>query len=649
MYYLSDIIIKSDWLAKTITNRLITVKGVPFLLSIIGLPESKQSTLTNCLLHLLNCRSNAPSNQQGFYFYETAAVRTLSDNCKEKELVYSKTFNYISVMESAIKHHLYLKGKLIRHIEIPILHTPFFNDDDLNSHFNKMTEDFYRSKVSTERNRKWDEGLPSGIAMINIWSIGSSKAASYILPLLSGHLYNNYVWTMFDLIRDVPNLHKAPVTTAKATKESRPRLHSLLRSACLSACQDSNRTNTCKLISYHDTSFSQSEISIKLKQFQKDADSAATQMHLKNLIDLNNILMLCTESEEECLKKAFDDIVHRELNRSFEIPLPYIFLRSYFFDSGNLYVTKEKLQEKGGMLGMQKEDCVEFCRLFTSSGSLIDVSLIDEHSNIIILRPVDFFHELDKLFHPSPNVDSLVSKYGIVTEPIAHGLFKDHANVMMEVLISFGIGAKLKSSQVNCALPAPNNIIYYVPNASTAEPDYNCQPNALHLLRDIDRPMSHSKVAFTSKFLKLCASSKLELPDKPVRNIATFKVFSSDVLNHVFDFVYIGDAIEFRFSSLCDEEELKQTCKNILTVCHEIMPNTTKYNFAVMCSADADPTLADKLKRQRHLLPNTKLCPACQNEGLHKTPLLKIWNEILKEVYQLFYSLLTDLINCFFI
>ena len=550
-------------------------------------------------------------------------------------------------MESAIKHHLYLKGKLIRHIEIPILHTPFFNDDDLDSHFNKMTEGFYRSKVSTERNRKWDEGLPSGIAMINIWNIGNSKAASYILPLLSGHLYNNYVWTMFDLIRDVPDLHKPPEATERARKESRPRLHYLLRSASLAACQDSNRTNVCTLISYHDTSYCQSEISIKLKQFQRDADSAATQMHLKNLIDLNNILMLCTESDEECLKKAFDNIVHRELNKSLEIPLPYIFLRSYFYESGVLYVTKKVLQEKGGILGMEEDDCIEFCRLFTSSGSLIDISLIDEHSNIIILRPVEFFHELDKLFHPSSNVDPLVAKYGIVTELIAHSLFKDHANIMMEVLVSFGIAAKLDSSQVNCTLPAPNNIIYYVPNASTVEPKYECQPSALHLLRDIDRPMSHSKVAFTSKFLKLCPSSKLELPDQPVGNIATFKVFPSDVLSHTFDFVYIGDAIEFRFSSPCDQEELEQTCRNIFTVCHEIMPNMTKYNFAVMCSADKDRTLADKLKRQRHLLPNTKLCPDCQSEGLHEDTFLMIWNKILKEVLLLFYSLLIYLIYFF--
>ena len=161
--------------------------------------------------------------------------------------------------------------------------------------------------------------------------------------------------------------------------------------------------------------------------------------------------------------------------------------------------------------------------------------------------------------------------------------------------------------------------------------------------------MSHSKVAFTSKFLKLCPSSKLELPDKPVGNIAAFKVFLSDVRSHSFDFVYIGDAIEFRFPSPYDQEELEQTCRNIFTVCHEIMPDTTKYNFAVMCSADKDPTLANKLKRQRHLLPNTKLCPDCQSKGLDEKFLLNIWNKILKEVILLFYSLLIYLIYCFFI
>ena len=81
----------------------------------------------------------------------SSCLRQSKDNIQRKRisLLHNQQL-YISVMESAIKHYLYLKGKLIRHIEIPILHGPFFNDDDLNSHFNKMIKGFYRSKVSTE-------------------------------------------------------------------------------------------------------------------------------------------------------------------------------------------------------------------------------------------------------------------------------------------------------------------------------------------------------------------------------------------------------------------------------------------------------------------------------------------------------------------
>ena len=124
----------------------------------------------------------------------------------------------------------------------------------------------------------------------------------------------------------------------------------------------------------------------------------------------------------------------------------------------------------------------------------------------------------------------------------------------------------------------------------------------------------------------------LELPNDPKSNITTFKTISSNNMEVIFAFAYLGDAIEFRFPSSCKHEEVESVCKNIITVCHDIIPHETKYNFAVMCSADPDPTLAYKLKRERHLLPNSKLCQTCGSQGRHNDALLQIWNEILEEV-----------------
>ena len=604
------------WMIGAIKNRLITVKAAPFLMCITGLPSSNLSVITHSLLNQLECGTFKESTGQKVCFYETSAVRIPSD--PSKELKYSESFHYSTVIESAIKHHLYLEGHFIRNIEFPDSDTTIFEDDELDFHFKNTIQDFYlkSKKVTNNFNLIWTRGLRSGISMINMWEIGLSKAAAYILPLLSGHLYNSYVWMLFDIVNDMPNLHEPPKVKEKHKMEFHSCLHYLLSSVKLAVQKDSKRTNVCKLISYTNSLEILTEQEKKFKDFQSNVNFAATQMEVDDLVDTDEILLLHSGIKNlEKLKKAFDNIVHRGLDKPIDIPLSHIFLCSYYYKKPFLFTTKKALREKAAKLGIDENGFNDFCRLFTSFGSIIDVSLIDKQSDTIILKPVDFLQVLDRLFHLSDDVDPLVTKYGIVTEPTAEKIFNDLTNIIMETLVSFGIATKIPKDQISGTFSAPNGFVYYVPNASNVPSDQVCQPSALHLLRDPNRPMSHSEVAFTSKFLILCPSSILELPYDPKSNITTFKTITSNNVEVIFDFAYLGDAIEFRFLSSCKHEEVEDVCRNIITVCHDIIPNETKYNFAVMCSADPDPTLAYKLKRERHLLPNSKLCQTCQSQG----------------------------------
>ena len=626
-----DFNISATWLSKAIKNLLITVKAAPFLMCITGLPISNLSTVTHSLLQELRCGTFVKHSQNCIYFYETSAVRIPGD--PSKVLTYSKKFHYSTVIESAIKHHLFLKGKVIRNIELPRSNTATFNDEELDSHFKSTIEDFYLINRKSAVDPIWTQGLPSGISLINMWEIGLSKAAAYILPLLSGHLYNSYVWMLFDIINDMSSLHEPLKVKEKSTMEFHSRLYYLLRSVKLAVQKDSKRTNVCKLISYTNSSIMLSEQEKDFKDFQSNVNFAATQMEVDELLDTDEIIQLHSGMKNlKQLKKVFDNIVHRGLDKLIDIPLSYIFLRSYYYNKPLLFTTKKALKAKAAKLGMDDNAFNDFCHLFTSFGSIIDVSLIDKESDTIILKPVDFLQELDRLFHLSDDVDPLVTKYGIVTEPTADKIFNDLTNIIMETLVSFGIATKIPKDQISGSFSAPNGFVYYVPNASNVPSDLVCQPNALHLLRDLNRPMSHSKVAFTSKFLKLCPSSMLELPDDPKSNIITFKTIPSGNVEVMFAFVYLGDAIELRFLSSCKHEKVEDVCKNIITVCHDIISHETKYNFAVMCSAKPDPTLAYKLKRQRHLLPNSKLCQTCRSQGQHNDILLQVWNKILEEV-----------------
>lgn len=478
--------------------------------------------------------------------------------------------------------------------------------------------------------------------MINIWDIKVTKAVLYVLPLLAGHLYNSHVWSFFDLFRDVFSLHEPPyMPDDDSIMKWQARLYYLLRFTQIASSNCSDRNNVCKFFAYHDGTNS-NEVEGHEEKFKKEATFAATQMNVHSLIDLSNV-SLFNPHEETCLKQLkemFETIIHAGLNNAISIPLSYIFLRSLYYDTDTLFIKKKDLLSKAIKLQMTPNSFEHFCQLFMSFGSIFDISLIKKESEIIVLQPVLYLHKVDKLFYQSDDIDSLVTKYGIVTESTAIAIFgSEIANDMMASLVDFGIAAKVPSSKISgqCFVN-DKEYVYYIPNACTTSPIAEHQPNTLCLLRDINRPMSHSKVAFTNKFLELFPNSLLHMSDKPHPvNVTYIKInidtAVADSVNTL-EIVYFGDAIEFRFPLKEKRHVNEHVLIQIITACHKIMlPTNIKYNFAVMCSIKSDPTALYKLQQHYHFLPYTEQpCQACQDDGNLNSTFLEACNTVLSKV-----------------
>ena len=588
------------------------------------------------------------NNEHGIRKYNLAAVRRPPKN----EIVYAdakmyKPSEYVLVVESAIEYLLRVRGHTIKNASVLSRTKIHFNDKELNSHLISVFSNL--TKLSCKNDSKetlsiWSQSLASGISMINIWDIGLNKAVLYILPHLAGLLYNCWSWLFFDLMRDFPHLYDLPdippnrYDPSRNDKEVvmrwRARIHYLLRFAKLSQ-SNQNSSNVCKLFATYESELASSTISNDIEEFKKEADMVSTQMKVKNLVDTEEVIEFSFDKENSMmLKKLLDGIVHSQFQKQIDIPLSFIFLRSFFYVSSDDSINKEVLKQKASVLNIKDKSFEDFCKLFTSFGSIIDVSLIDSSSSLIILKPADFLHKLDKLFYPSADVDPLVTKYGIVTMSTTIAVFgSDKANVVMSFLTSIGLAVKLPSAQFSIKLN--DDYAYYIPNVCTAKPIQECDPTALHLLRDINIPMSHIKVKFTSFILKEHPCTMLELPEEPHINVTRFRAFPFDSPNHqgvIFDLVYLGDAIEFRFPIPYDQSCIEEICTLIITVCHKIMPLDVKYNFAVMCSDDPNPEDIYKLRRNRHLLPDKELCEKCRSKSRHENDLLKIWNTVLSKV-----------------
>ena len=172
----------------------------------------------------------------------------------------------------------------------------------------------------------------------------------------------------------------------------RARIHYLLRFAKLAQSNEFCQ-KICKLIPTY-TSLESKSLDEKIEAFKIEAKSAATQMQVDNVIDIDNVMPFNPQDERtDKLNKLFDDIVHDQFENSIEMPLSFVFLHSFLCrkDESKLYIMKQKLEQITAKLGIANETFETFRRLFTSFGSIIDVSLIDKSSDLIILNQLIFF------------------------------------------------------------------------------------------------------------------------------------------------------------------------------------------------------------------------------------------------------------------
>ena len=618
---------------EAITNPRITAKAVPIILCITGLPNSSKSIACQSLLKQMQCGEFPKGEEHGVSFFEASAVRKPATT----SLIYSNKFKYALVMESAIKHHYYLQEVFIKDIESPSDGESIFdNDKDLDRHFRQMIQDFHLNRVSPRKQPGWNEALPSGIAMINIWDVSTSKTALYILPFLAGHLYSSRVWMFFDLERDFPRLYDPPELPNESPDKAsilkwHARLYHLFRSAQLGSSKYHDRTNVCELVACHDGSV---EID-KIERMKEQFSFAADQMNVKGLVDMQDVIQFVVEDKEVLLKEKFDEIVNTELDKHIKLPLSYIFLRSLFYQrEGLLYIKRDVLQSKASELKISGDDFEDFCKFFTSLGSIIDISLINNESDFVILQPVPYFHELDKLFYLSSEIDHLVTKYGLVTKSRAVNIFGDEekAFVMMSSLVHFGIAVEVEPGRIigNLLPLSDQEHVYYVPDASTASAITEHEPNALCLLRDVNRAIIRPNVAFTKLFLKMYEKAMLYIPEQPNVNVTSIRAHSDSKDDGViFKLVYLGDVIEFRFPP---QQLYEDVIEQVITVCHEMMEMTKfKYNFGVICSNELDQTAIYKLQQRYHHLPNNELCQICKANGRLNSPLFE-YNAVLNKV-----------------
>uniref|UniRef100_A0A1X7SU96 Uncharacterized protein n=1 Tax=Amphimedon queenslandica TaxID=400682 RepID=A0A1X7SU96_AMPQE len=205
-----------------------------------------------------------------------------------------------------------------------------------------------------------------------------------------------------------------------------------------------------------------------------------------------------------------------------------------------MFMRKVELRQLAEECDMNDEDFKEFCELFTSFGSIFDLSLVDDTSDIVIVKPNEFLSNLSKAFDNPPN-SKMYTENGIITKTTAREMFgANQGETFMSVLALVGMVAVVPGGKY--AEDETHEVCYYMPCARKRKQERFMDKEAVRLLLNNRSPINfvNFEVAFTNFMLKHSFAQLQSSTDENRTNIEC-----TDNSN-IITMTYRGDEIEVK-------------------------------------------------------------------------------------------------------
>ncbi len=579
---------------------------------VTGLPQcGKSKYLKNALQRAMSSTNEAirsrESDQQGNDIYSTELAAIVSP-LLEHPIYFetSKETTYLCAIESALKLDYLRKSKYICDYALQESANICENDPDLNVHLHEVMKALKNHSGEKKFNHKWKQqyDLFDDLTLINIWDMGMNKAAFHFLPALWGKLGRSFMWLFFEVDRDLYNLNKRPNCSENDVMPYRTRHRYLFREAMLAQTKK-EKPDCCSIVGIRKSKkIDDNKISDRIIE-------GAIPMGVDNIIEKKVILL--DEDDKyvyDTLRRKMDEIVRKGSYRQKDIPLSFIFLRSFYSYLDKVFVRKQDLEKKAELLKIKDASQMkEFYELFSSSGSIIDL----DHPDIdfVIMKPMEFIKELNDLFAPRDEIDSdgLLKEYGLLTIETAKAIFGEtEYSYFLEVLTAVNLALKIKKGEmiyIDDKAERYNDEVYYIPDVRKTSPDLTNHTNSLLLRMSINSSFCHMQVLFAEKYLATCTCKSenlavtLRLEKSCEVNLTKFQI-GTDVLC----LQYLGEVIEFRFTN---GHPTKEVARTIIDACCEIMNSddqlhATSYNFAIKCSKSGEFKGADRIAQPHHIV-----------------------------------------------
>lgn len=632
-----------------LTDPNIKIKVQPLLLSFAGLPQSGKTKAVNQFMNnyvekippgfapiVKDARSGTNG---GIMQCDLLTVRDDKNQYKVMEAA-EESVAAFGVL-SAYKH-------VIKDEKVPLLGhdaDQCFNHDDLNTHFQKTYHFFTKQKSIPRGSELTDEGkmyagilqqsLPEGLGLVNIWDLASSNTVHHLLSALQGHLYNSHMWLFLNLDRDLEILDEPigdelPAKDGALLLKLRPRLHYLLRSCWATSDNAGERRGVCTIFATHTRTGpgeARDDIQLLKDKVRPVARHIGVLALLEDRIDGINL-----DSNHKRLNERFQRIVIDE-TPYVEVPIAWLFLRSLFYRYGKTFISKDDLQEMADECSIDKESLKDFCKFFTSFGSIVDLSLINHEHQYIIVKPIHFlklfdafFTQQDEIYQKYPTMS-----YGIVPESAGKEKFGDEWLGVMDALVALNLATRMTAGFID--MPGftleRNQIYFYIPLCCTGPLISDPDPDSVHLITNINTPHFFRNVSFVGELVNSLPEPRLV----PCQNMnqTIIKELSTNTTITISSHI---PAIKFHLDHPNDE-----ICSRIVQATHKIAresPIIVKYKFVRFCAGSNIPDVKSLPSANYHVLSEA-LCKQCQDKE-KVDDLLKAWKKAVNEVHNPVYD-----------
>ena len=489
------------------------------------------------------------------------------------------------------------------------------------------------------------DSLSSDNGLMNIWDLGVNRTIIPFLYQFCGHISRNHMLLFLDLDRDVHRLHEPPLVHDPLVMNWQSRIQYLFRSSRLS--EGNEKKFPCQIFAtysrnnedenedgdLHVDEAAKSPLSLRvsLSTLRRECGNVAKQMGVEDLVDIDIILIDMESNEVENLLKDHLQKMFKQLEPQ-NIPKSWMCFRSSLAQHGSSYINIEELQHEARKFGI-KESLEEFCKFFTSFGSILDVRLVDPRSKYIIIKPYEYLLQLQLFFDQMKETSS--------SELILQGVIRDaelstfnDADIFLKILRSVGQAARVPNNTIikDILIPGP---AFYVPSVRIGKEETKCTRGAIQLVLGMESSPVNMHTMIIDYLLRQFENSQLILTTSI--NMATIRITTPNGAFEI-EITSQGDVIEF--VSRGEEKyggTYKTICQLIVRCCSRFarkMANQSrdiKYYFAITCEMDRYKEIGYNIYHRRHVLPIDKLCKTCRVKHIDDGQ-ITIWNKILNEV-----------------